>query len=361
MTDEPGYRRPMFLSSIFVLACAARHARDTAAHDTARDPALDTASDSGDPGGHDSAPSDSADDSGAAPDSGDTDDSGQTDTGERWIVCDDYATASSTGRVSDTSLEELSGLVVSRKNPGVLWAHEDSGNPAQLVALDTAGSTLATIDVAAENVDWEDLAVAPCGDDWCLWIGDIGDLGAGREDFALLRVPEPDLATWAGDTLVPEVFPFRYPDTPQDAEGLAIFADGTPLVVTKRSDATAGLYALHDGESLLEHLADVATGSPSEDLSARATAADLDPSGTRLLVRAYLHLREFDVTDPRAPVLLGERPFGLEVQGEAVAYDPIEGGYRQVAEGNRPALYHVPCDDGSSRRRASRLLPGFDD
>jgi hypothetical protein len=304
-------------------------------HDTGRDTATDT--DSADTGGQDSA-HDTADDSGA-PVSGD---SGTTDTGPDWVVCDDYATATSTGRVADTSLEELSGLVVSRKNPGVLWAHEDSGNPAQLVALDTAGNTLATVDVAAENVDWEDLAVAPCGDDWCLWIGDIGDLGAGREDFALLRVTEPDLSTWAGEALVPDVFPFRYPDTPQDAEGLAVFADGTPLVVTKRSDATAGLYAFREGESALEHLSDVATGSPSEDLSAR------------LLVRAYLHLREYDVTDPRAPVLLGERPFGLEVQGEAVAYDPIAGGYRQVAEGNRPALFYVACADRSERRRRHR-------
>lgn len=337
----------MLLSSFFALACAARHAPDRAARDTGRDTANDT-----DSGGQDSAPPDTAGDSGA-PDSGD---SGSTDTGEDWVVCDDYATATSTGRVADTSLEELSGLVVSRKNPGVLWAHEDSGNPAQLVALDTAGNTLATVDVAAENVDWEDLAVAPCRDDWCLWIGDTGDLGAGREDFALLRVTEPDLSTWAGETLVPDVFPFRYPDTPQDAEGLALFADGTPLVVTKRSDATAGLYAFHEGESVLEHLSDVATGSPSEDLTARATAADLDPRGTRLLVRAYLHLREYDVTDPRAPVLLGERPFGIEVQGEAVAYDPITGGYRQVAEGSRPALFYVACADRSERRR--RSAPG---
>ena len=339
------------------IACSARHPADTAPvrPDTgnpdsgARDTGTDTAT-------PDTVTPDTATPDTATPDTG-ANDTGPDTADPGWTPCADYGEPESTGRVVDTDLDELSGLAASRAQPGVLWVHEDSGNPAQLVALDTGGATLARFDVDAPNVDWEDLAIARCDpsapdtgspDEWCLWIGDIGSNGA-RSDLALLRVREPDLAVATTGTLHADRFPVRYPDTPQDAEGLAVLPDGTPLVVTKRADATAGLYTLPmvagtPVTDLLEHMADVATGAAGEDLSARATAADLSPDGSRLLVRAYLHLREYDLTDPRAPVLLGERPFGLEIQGEAVAWDPLAGGYRQVAEGRRPTLFHVRCE-----------------
>jgi hypothetical protein len=341
------------LTLLLWVACASRHRTDTA-------PVTDTArAETGTPdtAPPDTAPPDTAPPDTAQGDTGEPTDTGRPDTGAAWTPCAGYGEPTGTGRVVDTDLDELSGLAVSRTQPGVLWTHEDSGNPAQLVALDTSGNTLARFDVDAPNVDWEDLAIGRCDadapdtgapGDACLWLGDIGSNGA-RSDLALLRIREPDLATATGGTLHAAVYPVRYPDTPQDAEGLAVLPDGTPLVVTKRADATAGLYTLPSVAGipvtdLLEHMADVATGAAGEDLSARATAADLSPDGSRLLVRAYLHLREYDVTDLHAPVLLGERPFGLELQGEAVAWDPLAGGYRQVAEGRRPTLFHVPCE-----------------
>jgi hypothetical protein len=37
-------------------------------------------------------------------------------------------------------IPEASGLAVSRRDPGLLWSHNDSGNAAVLFALDTAGT-----------------------------------------------------------------------------------------------------------------------------------------------------------------------------------------------------------------------------
>ncbi len=268
-------------------------------------------------------------------------DTGPTPEGQ---PCATYGTAVAMGTVQDPALDELSGLAVSRLNPGVLWTHEDSGGAAALYALDASGETVATIHVeGVENDDWEDLAIGPCDAGWCIVVGDIGTRGTSRSEFAVLVVEEPLLDGTLTLTAVPEVRPFTYPAGAEDAEALALAPDGTPIVVSKRTDATGGVYQLPAGADVLEWLGDIATGAPGEDLTARATAADLWPDQSRLLVRTYLHLYELDSADLRA--LSAPRPveFALEVQGEAVAYDPIQGGFWQVSEGVGPTLYHTPC------------------
>lgn len=257
--------------------------------------------------------------------------------------CAAYAPAVEAGTVADPALDELSGLAVSRRNPGVLWTHEDSGGTATLTALDATGATLATLTLdGATNVDWEDLALAPCGATTCLWVGDIGDLGAGRTEFVIYRVEEPLLDAATEYIATPDAFPYTYPDGAEDAEALFV-AHEVPYILTKRADATAGLYRLPVGADTLEPLADLPTGAPTEDLTARVTAADLWPASATLLVRTYLHLYTFDLTDPTAPIGPVDVPFALEVQGEAVAWDPLRGGFWQVAEAVSPTLWWTGC------------------
>ena len=93
---------------------------------------------------------------------------------------------------------------------------------------------------------------------------------------------------------------------------------------------------------MLTPLATLPTGEAG--LPGAATAADLWLDPPTLLVRAYLHLYTFDLENPAAPGPPVEVPFALELQGEAVAWDPT-GGYWQVAEGTGPYLYHTPCAD----------------
>ncbi|MBX7197656.1 MAG: hypothetical protein K1X94_36760, partial [Sandaracinaceae bacterium] len=71
-------------------------------------------------------------------------------------------------------LTETSGLAASRKNPGVLYAHNDSGDTARIFALDEKGALLGQIDFGgASATDWEDLAVGPCGGTTCVFVGDV--------------------------------------------------------------------------------------------------------------------------------------------------------------------------------------------
>ena len=98
------------------------------------------------------------------------------------------------GRFASPEIAECSGLVVSRKNPGVLWVHNDSGDSARLFAVKEDGSLRGIFHLAhADSEDWEDLALGPCRDPGkeCLYVGDIGDNMRHRRKIQIYRVEEP--------------------------------------------------------------------------------------------------------------------------------------------------------------------------
>ena len=86
-------------------------------------------------------------------------------------------------------LPEASGVAVSRRSPGVLWAINDSGQPV-LFALDSSGTVKGKVRVAGASVDdWEDIAVGPCPGGSCLYVADIGDNHARRSHVTIYGSP----------------------------------------------------------------------------------------------------------------------------------------------------------------------------
>jgi hypothetical protein len=80
---------------------------------------------------------------------------------------------------------EASGIVLSRRTPGIIWSHNDSGEPV-VFAFDTSGKPRGRVQVTGASVDdWEDLAVGPCGQGSCLFIADIGDNNRGRRQITI--------------------------------------------------------------------------------------------------------------------------------------------------------------------------------
>jgi len=65
-------------------------------------------------------------------------------------------------RFADSRIDEASGIGVGIASPGVVYVQNDSGDAARFFAVDAStGATLAVYSVpGAQNVDWEDLAVA---------------------------------------------------------------------------------------------------------------------------------------------------------------------------------------------------------
>ncbi len=95
------------------------------------------------------------------------------------------------GRYESREIDEPSGLVASRRQPGLFWTHNDSGDTPRLFAVTGDGKLIAEFSViGASAKDWEAIAI---DDQGRLYIGDIGNNLNRRRDLVIYRVPEPQI------------------------------------------------------------------------------------------------------------------------------------------------------------------------
>jgi hypothetical protein len=124
--------------------------------------------------------------------------------------------------VTDPRIAESSGLAPSPTHPGVLWTHNDSGNPPVIYALRRDGSTAAAVRLSGTaDRDWEAIASyrEPSGRAM-IAVADTGDNAAVRAQVEVVLLPEPALRN---ATVRPaRVLRLRYPDGAVDAETLLI-------------------------------------------------------------------------------------------------------------------------------------------
>ena len=224
-------------------------------------------------------------------------------------------------------LVESSGVAVSRRHPGILWTHNDSGNDPLLFATDTLGRDLGTIVVSgAENRDWEDLAIGPCGSTVCLYVGDTGDNREVQSSVTLYRVQEPELGV--ASTQPAEKLTLRYPGGAHDAEAMYVDSQGDLYLITKgrsrgillfrvRQEAWAG------GATVAEALGSLPI-DPQGVLTNMVTGADINSGNGLVVLRTYREIYVFrrgpdGTIASRVPVKVCDIA-GLESQGEGIAW-----------------------------------------
>jgi hypothetical protein len=263
-----------------------------------------------------------------------------------------FAPGIQTGTVQNAAINEASGIAASRKNANVLWVHDDSGNPAQVLPMTPAGTNLGTYTVSGTtNIDWEDIAVGPgpvTGQ--YLYIGDIGDNNAIRPNISVYRVPEPTVS----DTQLPTNFSisgavkltFVYPDGARDAESLFVDPLTRDIYIISKRDTDKHLYraAYPQATSGVTTL-QLMTIFPTD--STWLTAADISPDGNEIIVRStgntsgriYVRPPGGSITDAfnLAPTSI---PLRSEPQGEAIGFDPDGWGYYTVSEGVGQPIYY---------------------
>ena len=230
-----------------------------------------------------------------------------------------------TGVFRDRRLNESSGVTASRREPGILWTLNDSGHDAWIFAVDTLGRTLDAFPVTgARNLDWEAIALGPCGNRDCLYIADTGDNGRDRTTATIYRVPEPGLPAGRRGTDRAEALEFRYPKGRKNVEAAFVDSMGTIYLISKGRTSILYRIAPQSWKSGSIVTAEEVGPLPidSGSLLNGVTDAALSPSGATVAVRTYVAIYLFERSgDPplRATGLACDAT-GLQLQGEGITW-----------------------------------------
>ena len=281
-------------------------------------------------------------------------------------TCPLYESPRTAGAVAEPAITETSGIAASLDHPGVLYLHNDSGDSARFFAVSDTGAALGELVLNGSPTarDWEGMSLGPCPAGRCVFIGDIGDNGASRSEYAVFRVDEPVVEVTApiGTVMVDyERYPYVYPDGSHNAETLLVHPlTGDVYVITKGGRTTpARVYKMAAPldpmtTATLEYLADLPLPEfiPPPLPEDQVTGGDIHPCDSRLVLRTYAGIYEFrtPTTMPFESVfttadwnrVVYPDPRG-QLQWEAVGWTGDGLGYVTVHEGSGPDIDVAGC------------------
>ncbi len=272
--------------------------------------------------------------------------------------CIEFSGPEIMGSVESDLIDEASGLSASRKNSGVLWTHNDSGDQPRIFALNLTGEHLGIFNLLnAENNDWEDIAAGPGPVEGVqyLYIGDIGDNSNDRSSISVYRMLEPavdqDQTAITIDISDVDKLEMQYPDgQAYDAETLLVDpVSGDIFIVTKNTSGSSIVFrnpAPHTSDTavVLEEVGAIGLGTSLFDA---ITAGDISADGKKIILRSYSNavILDRDISAELDSAFSGIKCFvpvneSLLQQGESIAFDLDGKGYTTVIEGPHPSLKH---------------------
>jgi hypothetical protein len=228
--------------------------------------------------------------------------------------------------------DESSGVAASARRPDLFWTILDSGNPAEIIAIDSAARVHGRVRLGgAVNADWEAIALGACPAGTCVYVGDIGDNLGRRRSVVVYRLPEPDPGAAGGAPVRPaEAIEVEYPDGARDAEAMVVTPAGDLVIVTKGLLSAVKAYRVpadawsadRRGPAVAEDLGPLPI-APRSALGRWVTDASLAPDG-RVAIRTYRDIFLF-VLAPDGTLRRSEPPTlcdisGLETQGEGITW-----------------------------------------
>lgn len=272
-----------------------------------------------------------------------------------------------TGVFRDPRVSESSGVAASRKQSGILWTLNDSGDGPWIYATDTLGREHGAFEVTgADNRDWEAIAPGPCGTRDCLYIADTGDNARSRRSATIYRVPEPALPGDRRRTAPAEVLEFRYSRGRWDVEALFVDSTGTAYLITKGRGVAPTVFRLGPeswrarGVVTAEAVGRLPIDSHS--LGNPVTDAALSPSGDVLAVRTYvaIYLFRYDPAGdpPLRPTGVACDAAGLQLQGEGLAWLSEETLVltSEAGFGSRGTVVLLGCGGVAAHGEVGRVL-----
>ena len=190
------------------------------------------------------------------------------------------------------SISESSAVEITDKSDAI-WTLQDSGNEAELYALNANGTLKNTVRITnAKNNDWEDLTSDEEGN---LYIGDFGNNDNERKDLSIYKVNAADLNK--SEAAVSKKIMFYYPEQTSfppkkserifDVESFFYYQNNFYLFTKNRSSKFNGettLYQVPNQEG--NHAAKkISTFKTCAGFSHCAvTSADISPDGKKAVI-----------------------------------------------------------------------------
>ncbi len=255
------------------------------------------------------------------------------------------------GTLANRAVDESSGLACSRRNPGLFWTHNDSGDDARIYLFDSKGRDLGSCVLAGVRAwDWEDMASFTWQGKHYLLLGDVGNNGLAAPVQILHLVEEPPIDPQQGVTVrevpVVQTIQYSYEDDHRDCEAVAVDpTDRKIFLVAKHYDVKCSVYTLDWPENDPEKVR-VARRIATSKVPL-VTAMDVSPDGRRAVLATYWNAYEFErkenedwaaafSRDPR------EIRMPLRIQGESICYGPDGKTIYLTSEKLPTPLWEVP-------------------
>ena len=233
--------------------------------------------------------------------------------------------------ISDSRIEESSGLVVSAEHDDLTYTINDAGNDAIVYAIQiSTGDVVGTTRVGGGDVeDSESIAI---DGDGTMWLADLGDNDEERDDAALYAFPEPGPGDQSVDA---KRYPVSYDGGAVDIEAFLVHPrNGKKFLVSKEKKKPGTLYSLPAKLKPSGNRATDTGRQMPEDTSDGAFSID----GSQALIRTR---ESVFVYDPKSWQQVDQISVPEVEQGESIAMEPGGTSFLIGSEGKNSPLIRV--------------------
>lgn len=208
------------------------------------------------------------------------------------------------GSITDKRVAEASGIATSRRDSGLYWINNDSGNPPTIYAVKSDGQVLAAVKISGVgNRDWEDIASFEYQGKAYILVAEVGDNDAQWPSYSIHIIAEPQIdgsKEQRSIKLKPEwSINFTYPDGKHDCESVAVDLQNQQVLLLTKRDSVPKLFALNlleSGKQVAQDLGPITPLPETKDpmslfkllnLTTMPTGMDISADGRSLAVITY--------------------------------------------------------------------------
>ncbi len=245
--------------------------------------------------------------------------------------------------ITDDRLVEASGLDQSYKNPGYFWTHNDSGGEPVLYLINKVGEIVLEVELEGViNRDWEEVTTVEDEGNSHIYIAEIGDNKAVRDDICLIRLEEPKMGSKSKISIKKEdlkIMPLQYEEGARDAEAVLFDRNTKAFVLVTKREENAMVYSFSFKPSTDKVLIKSKGTIPSRNF----TAADMNENG-EILLKNYDAIYYWSGSGkPAVDRIISWNPISIsyspEPQGEAICWD--QRNFYTISEKNEGKLQEM--------------------